>query len=103
MSPPMGTPIRPVVDKAGRLCPLNGRFLYSRLIQGGGMRFSRRRFAFEIPDAWWAAAGMAGFVAERTAYRAGPPDNPDLATILVPVDGLAVAPRGPGVPDFGRD
>jgi hypothetical protein len=67
------------------------------------MRFSSRRFAFEIPDAWWAAAGMVGFVAQRTAYRVGAPDNPDLATIVLPVDGIAVAPRGAGVPDFGRD
>jgi len=44
-----------------------------------------------------------GFVAKRTAYRAGPPDNTDLATIVLPVDGIAVAPRGAGVPDFGRD
>ncbi|MBV8193479.1 MAG: hypothetical protein JO339_40120 [Alphaproteobacteria bacterium] len=67
------------------------------------MRFSNARFAFEIPDEWWNAANMAGFVAERTAYRAGPPGGPDHVTIVVPVDGLAVPPRGPGVPDFGRD
>jgi hypothetical protein len=67
------------------------------------MKFSSRRFAFEIPDAWWTAAGMEGFVAKRAAYRAGPPDNPDLATILLAVDGLAVPPRGAGVPDFGQD
>jgi hypothetical protein len=67
------------------------------------VKFSSRRFAFEIPDAWWTAAGMVGFVAKRAAYRAGPPDNPDLATIVLLVDGIAVTPRGPGVPDFGRD
>jgi hypothetical protein len=67
------------------------------------MRFGSQRFAFEIPDAWWIAAGMVGFVAKRTAYRAGPPDKPDLATIVLPVDGIAVPPRGAGVPDFGRD
>jgi hypothetical protein len=31
------------------------------------MKFRKRQFAFEIPDAWWTAAGMVAFVAKRTA------------------------------------
>jgi hypothetical protein len=35
------------------------------------MRFAFPRFPaeFEIPDAWWAAAGMSGFTCEGSAYR----------------------------------
>jgi hypothetical protein len=33
------------------------------------MKCRSQRFKFDLPDEWWAAAGMVGFVTYRTAYR----------------------------------
>jgi hypothetical protein len=33
------------------------------------MKCRSQRFKFDLPEEWWAAAGMVGFVTYRTAYR----------------------------------
>jgi hypothetical protein len=56
---------------------------------------------FEIPDAWWAEAGMAGFVRTRDSYRAAPSElHPGHPITLVAV--RAVQPLHRAKPlDFG--
>jgi ParB-like chromosome segregation protein Spo0J len=63
------------------------------------MKCRSQRFKFDLPDEWWAAAGMAGFVTYRTAYRC----NAVRRSIILRIDEIAVSPRGAGVPDFERD
>ena len=63
------------------------------------MKFRSHRFKFDLPDEWWAAAGMVGFVTYRTAYRC----NAVRRTIILRIDEIAVSPRGAGVTDFERD
>ena len=63
------------------------------------MKCRSRRFKFELPDEWWAAAGMVGFVTYRTAYRRSAVRR----TKILRIDEIAVPPRGAGVPDFERD
>ena len=53
-------------------------------------------FEFDLPDEWWAAAGMVGFVTHRTAYRR----NAVRRTRILCIDEIAVPPRGAGVADF---
>src|SRR5260370_40285477 len=67
------------------------------------LKCSSRWFAFEIPVEWWVAAGMLAFTSDRPHYRAGPPDNPDHATIILPIDTIDVRPRGARVPLFAKD
>jgi ParB-like chromosome segregation protein Spo0J len=67
------------------------------------MMYRSRWFAFEIPDAWWEAAGLRDFAPHRSEYRAGPSVDFDLETIILPIDNVGVDPRGVGVPDFGRE
>jgi hypothetical protein len=66
------------------------------------MIYSSRWLAFEIPDEWWAAAGMRGFVPHRTEYRARPHGNADLTTIILLVDNIGVDPRGVGIANLDR-
>ena len=47
------------------------------------MMFRSQWFAFEIPDEWWAEAGMRGFQTSRKAYRRSPPSNADNATMVM--------------------
>src|ERR1700694_3692193 len=63
------------------------------------MKCRSRWFKFDLPDEWWAAAGMVGFVTYRTAYRR----NAVRRTMILRIDEIAVPPRGAGVPDFERD
>ena len=63
------------------------------------MEFKSRWFEFDLPDEWWAAAGMTGFVTYRTAYRR----QAVRRTSLLQIDEIIVPPRGPGVPNFERD
>jgi hypothetical protein len=63
------------------------------------MKCRSRWFKFDLPDEWWAAAGMAGFVTSRTAYRR----NAVRRAMILRIDEIAVPPRGAGVPDFERD
>ena len=63
------------------------------------MKCRSRWFKFDLPDEWWAAAGMVGFVTHRTAYRR----NAVRRSIILRIDEIAVPPRGAGVPDFERD
>jgi len=63
------------------------------------MRCRSRWFRFDLPDEWWAAAGMVGFVTSRTAYRCSAVRR----TMILRIDEIAVPPRGAGVPDFERD
>jgi hypothetical protein len=65
------------------------------------MNFSNRRFEFKIPDEWWSAADMIGFVPRRQAYRASP--HPDAGMIVLPIDWIGVRRRNPGIPDFSRE
>jgi ParB-like chromosome segregation protein Spo0J len=62
------------------------------------MKCRSQRFKFDLPDEWWAAAGMVGFVTYRTAYRCK-----GRRTMILRIDEIAVSPRGAGVPDFERD
>lgn len=63
------------------------------------MKCRSQRFKFDLPDEWWAAAGMVGFVTYRTAYRW----NDVRRTMILRIDEIVVAPRGAGVPDFERN
>src|ERR1700730_13809209 len=63
------------------------------------MKSRSQRFKFDLPDEWWAAAGMVGFVTYRTAYRCCAVRR----TMILRIDEIAVPPRGAGVPDFERD
>ena len=63
------------------------------------MKCRSQRFKFDLPDEWWAAAGMVGLVTYRTAYRCCAVRR----TMIVRIDEIAVPPRGAGVPDFERD
>jgi hypothetical protein len=67
------------------------------------MIFSAGGFDFEIPDEWWAAAGMEAFATSRTGYRRQPPTNVELINVILSVKEIGVAPRGDGVPEFERD
>ena len=67
------------------------------------MIFSAGGVDFEIPDEWWAAAGMEAFATSRMGYRRRPPINADLMNVVLSVKEIGVAPRGDGVPDFERD
>ena len=67
------------------------------------MIFSAGGVDFEIPDEWWAAAGMEAFATSRTGYRRHPPINARLINVILSVREIGVAPRGDGVPDFERD
>jgi hypothetical protein len=58
------------------------------------------QFSFEIPGEWLSAARMSSFVTDRRHYRAAPPENADLVTIILPVNKIAVRPRGAAVPLF---
>jgi hypothetical protein len=58
-----------------------------------------QRFKFDLPDEWWAAAGIVGFVTYGAAYRC----NTVRWTLILRFDEIAVSPRGAGVPDFERD
>lgn len=49
--------------------------------------------AFEIPDEWWAAAGAAGFVPARLAYRV--PDR--VQALAVPLIEIEPPRRAPGI------
>ena len=46
------------------------------------MIFSAGGVDFEIPDEWWAAAGMEAFATARTGYRRHPPTNADLINVI---------------------
>ena len=65
------------------------------------MMYCSQWFTFEIPDAWWDAAGMRGFKADRKAYRqslqSGAAQD---ATIIRLVDNIGPEPRRSGVPNF---
>ena len=67
------------------------------------MMYCSQWFTFEIPDAWWDAAGMRGFQTDRKVYRqslqSGAAED---ATIIMLVDNIGPDPRGPGVPNFER-
>jgi len=65
------------------------------------MMYCSQWFTFEIPDAWWDAAGMRGFKTDRKVYRqslqSGPPED---ATIIRLIDNIGPDLRGLSVPNF---
>ena len=63
------------------------------------MKCRSQRFKFDLPDEWWAAAGMVGFVTHRTAYRC----NAVRRSMILRIDVIVVPQRGAGVADFERD
>ena len=67
------------------------------------MMYCSQWLTFEIPDAWWDAAGMRGFQMDHKVYRqslqGGAAED---ATIIRLVDNIGPDPRGPGVPNFER-
>ena len=67
------------------------------------MMYCSQWFTFEIPDAWWDAAGMRGFRTHRKVYRQSLPSvTAEAATIIMLVDNIGPDPRGPTVPNFER-
>jgi hypothetical protein len=67
------------------------------------MMYCSQWFTFEIPDAWWDAAGMRGFKTDRKVYRQSLQSSPaEDATIIMLVDNIGPAPRGPAAPSFER-
>jgi ParB-like chromosome segregation protein Spo0J len=62
------------------------------------MKCRSQRSKFDLPDEWWAAAGMVGFGTYRTAYRC----NAVSRTMILRIDEVAVPARGAGAPDFER-
>ena len=79
------------------LLPYAGRWRTCVARTGGsGMMYCSQWFTFEIPDAWWDAAGMRGFKTDRKAYRRSPQSGAE--TIIMLVDSVGVDPRGPGIP-----
>lgn len=66
------------------------------------MIFSAGGIDIEIPDEWWAAAGMEAFATSRTGYRRHSPTNSELVNVILSVREIGVSPRGHGV-DFERD
>jgi len=65
------------------------------------MMYCSQWFTFEIPDAWWDAAGMRGFQTDRKVYRQSLQSGAAVdATIIRLVDNIGPDPRGPGVPHF---
>jgi hypothetical protein len=55
---------------------------------------------FEIPDEWWEAAGMRGFVRQAEAYPAE--DDPQAPSQIIPFAEILPPLRLPGTPDFDR-
>jgi hypothetical protein len=67
------------------------------------MMYCSQWFTFEIPDAWWDAAGMRGFKTDRKVYRQSLHSSAaEDATIVMLVDNIGPYPRGPAVPSFER-
>jgi hypothetical protein len=67
------------------------------------MMYCSQWFTFEIPDAWWDAAGMRGFKTDRKVYRQSLQSSAaEDATIIMLVDNIGPGPRGPAVPSFER-
>ena len=58
------------------------------------MRFAMPNYPceFEVPDEWWAEAGMVGFAPSNSAYRS------PTAAILVPLQTILPPPRFPTTP-----
>ncbi len=53
---------------------------------------------FEIPDAWWDAAGMSGFTPRARTYTVAPSQNDPV--IVVPISDIAPPERDPNVQGF---
>jgi hypothetical protein len=67
------------------------------------MMYCSQWFTFEIPDAWWDAAGMRGFKTDRKVYRQSLQSSPaEDVTIIMLVDNIGPGPRGLAVPSFER-
>ena len=67
------------------------------------MMYCSQWFTFEIPNAWWDAAGMRGFKTDRKVYRQSLQSSAaEDATIIMLVDNIGPGPRGPAVPSFER-
>ena len=67
------------------------------------MMYCSQWFTFEIPDAWWDAAGMRGFRTDRKVYRQSLPSiAAEDPTIIMLVDNIGPGPRGPAAPSVER-
>jgi hypothetical protein len=67
------------------------------------MMYCSQWFTFEIPDAWWDAAGMRGFKTDGKVYRQSLRSSAaEDATIIMLVDNIGPGARGPAVPSFER-
>jgi hypothetical protein len=68
------------------------------------MMYCSQWFTFEIPDAWWDAAGMRGFKTDRKVYRRSLQSSAatEGTTVIMLVDNIGPRPRGPSVPSFAR-
>jgi hypothetical protein len=60
-------------------------------------------FQMDIPDEWWAAGGMSGFVPGRSFYSERSHENATLAMVVLPLTSIWVRARRHGVPNFGRE
>ena len=67
------------------------------------MMYCSQWFTFEIPNAWWDAAGMRGFKTDRKVYRQSLQSSAaEDATIIRLVDNIGPHPRGSSVPNLHR-
>ena len=67
------------------------------------MMYCSQWFTFEIPNAWWDAAGMRGFKTDRKVYRQSLQSSAaEDATIIMLFDNIGPGPRGLAVPSFER-
>jgi hypothetical protein len=68
------------------------------------MMYCSQWFTFKIPDAWWDAAGMRDFKADRRVYRQSLQNNAasEDATIIMLVDNIGPGPRDPAMSIFKR-
>lgn len=58
--------------------------------------FRRGDFEFEIDDAWWSAANMAGFAPTETSFQAGKPEREGmehLPVLTIPIDHIEATRR----------
>ena len=67
------------------------------------MMYCSQWFTFEIPDAWWDAAGMRDFKTDRKVYRQSLQSGAAKdSTIIRLIDNIGPDPRSPSVPNFER-
>ena len=68
------------------------------------MMYCSKGFPFNMPDAWWDAAGMRDFKTENKLYRLSLQSRADAdATVIMLIDNIGPGPRSPAMPRFDRN